>query len=189
MLTKTNTQTTEDGCTKLTTIDTTRQSLKLTNLQSDSNATLETKNNSTLEMKPFLIRSESGNIAITLSQHLNDTNSRCYQIFIEDHATDKIRMGCLQISDSWNDSRDQKGYQCKKQFVLSQGDVDFVMLFRIYSDGVIELKINNKTRFIYKDRKTPIDVKYISVASTEPDSYNEFYFNCFEEATNTIKYF
>lgn len=63
-----------EGCTKLTTIDTTRQTLKLTNpdIKFDSNVTLE--------MNPFLIRSESGNIAITLSEHLNDTNSRCYQI-------------------------------------------------------------------------------------------------------------
>lgn len=53
-------------------MDTTRQSLKLTNLQSESNATLE--------MNPFLIRSENGNIAITLSEHINDTDSRCYQI-------------------------------------------------------------------------------------------------------------
>lgn len=63
-----------EGCTKLTTMDTTRQSLKLTNLH------LNTGGNVTLEMNPFLIRSENGNIAITLSEHLNDTNTRCYQI-------------------------------------------------------------------------------------------------------------
>lgn len=77
-----------DGCTKLTTIDTTRQSLKLTNLHSDNNATLDMNPNgtltvnpkATLEMRPFLIRSENGNVAVTLSERLNDTNSRCYQI-------------------------------------------------------------------------------------------------------------
>lgn len=62
-----------DCCTKLTTMDTTRQSLKLTHLR-------KSESNETLEMNPFLIRSENGNIAITLSEHFNVTNSRCYQI-------------------------------------------------------------------------------------------------------------
>lgn len=37
--------------------------------------------NATLEMNPFLIRSENGNIAVTLSEYLTDcNNTRCYQI-------------------------------------------------------------------------------------------------------------
>lgn len=60
-----------EGCTKLTTLNTTIQTLKLTHTHSESNLTLE--------MNPFLIRSENGNIAITLSE-INDNLSRCYQI-------------------------------------------------------------------------------------------------------------
>ncbi|KAJ6638018.1 hypothetical protein Bhyg_10751 [Pseudolycoriella hygida] len=167
----------QECCVKLTTMDATRKTLKLTNIQSESNVTLE--------MNPFLIRTENGNIALTLSEDLNNTNSRCYQIFIKDVDRDGIPTGCLVLSSYWRDSR---GSKCEKEFLMADDDVDYIILIRIYSGGVIELKINNKTRFIYKDRQTPIDVKYISVASTRTDNYNEFYFNCYDERTNTIKY-